>query len=268
MEDLWLEAGVTDDQKKKEMIGKYADQDSEEEWAAFDTYKKGHSWDDFKDELIENYPEAAAAERGTPARLRQICKEAGIVQLGDINALYAFRRAFMSEARKLQEPPEAMGNRELVEMFFKCLGASFKQAVILHLGNKFNNTKMLKSKAPDGSSNATSVVRRPEDMYELKDVLKAVIFVSANSQGMFSLMQETSERDVFLFSQPVTETKVLSDKLSELEGDDTLTITYPVQCTTTNKHPTDRGECGVWLRCHADVTGGDRSVISPRGSAS
>ena len=32
MEDLWKEAGVTDDEAKKQMIGKYADQDSEEEW--------------------------------------------------------------------------------------------------------------------------------------------------------------------------------------------------------------------------------------------
>ena len=222
MEDLWLEAGVTDDQKKKEMIGKYADRDSEEEWAAFDTYKSGHSWDDFKDELIENYPEAAAAERGTPARLRQICREAGIVQLGDVNALYAFRRAFMSEARKLQEPPEVMSNRELVEMFCKCLSDSFKHAINLYLGNNSNNTKMLKSKAPDGSSNVTSMARRPEDMYELKDVLKAVIFVSANSRGVFGLGDETPERDVLLFSQPVTENKVLSDKLSELEGEQAL----------------------------------------------
>ena len=34
LEDLWKEAGITEDSEKKESIGKYADQDSEEEWSA------------------------------------------------------------------------------------------------------------------------------------------------------------------------------------------------------------------------------------------
>ena len=69
MENLWHKASVVDDDQKKKMISRYADTASEEEWAAFKTYKKGTTWEDFKHELIENYPEAAAAERGTPARL-------------------------------------------------------------------------------------------------------------------------------------------------------------------------------------------------------
>ncbi len=87
MEDLWTDCGVTGDQAKKIMIGKYADQDSEEEWRAFETFEGTHSWDEFKEELLENYPEAAAAERGTPARIRQICSEAtkaGKLVLGDM----------------------------------------------------------------------------------------------------------------------------------------------------------------------------------------
>ena len=47
------------------MIGKYADQESEEEWTALEAFEAGHSWEEFKEELIDNYPEAAAAERGT-----------------------------------------------------------------------------------------------------------------------------------------------------------------------------------------------------------
>jgi len=34
MEDLWKEARITEDDDKKSLIGKYADQESEEEWAA------------------------------------------------------------------------------------------------------------------------------------------------------------------------------------------------------------------------------------------
>jgi len=220
MEDLWRDAGVTDDDVKKSMIGKYADQDSEEEWTAFETYGKGHSWNEFKEELIENYPEAAAAERGTPARIRQLCAETSKVRLGDMAALYAFRRAFMAEARKLQKPPAAMANRELVELFIGCLSESLASAVLQFLGNKMPSAMSKEVNAVKDDSMA----RRPEDRYDLDDVCKAAIQVSENSQGMFSLMRQESsslkagDRGVLLFNQPVSEAKALTEKVEELEG--------------------------------------------------
>ena len=220
MEDLWAEAGVTDDQTKKKMIGKYADQDSEEEWIAFDTFEDKYSWKEFKAELIENYPEAAAAERGTPARIRQICSETAKVKLGDITALYHFRRMFIAEAKKLLKPPAVMSNRELVELFIGRLSDQLASAVLQYLGNKSDNTS-----SPNGrvaSSASSTSERRPEDKYDLEDVCKAALFVSENSQGMFSLINKSEERGVLLFSQPVTETTALSEKLSELEGEQAL----------------------------------------------
>jgi hypothetical protein len=134
MEDLWKDAGITNDEIKKSTIGKYADQDSEEEWSAFESYKEKYSWDEFKEELIENYPEAAAAERGTLARIRQLCAETSRIRLGDMPTLYSFRRAFLAESKKLQKPPAVMGNRELVELFIGCLSEALASAVLQHLG--------------------------------------------------------------------------------------------------------------------------------------
>jgi len=225
MEDLWKDANVIDDEVKKNMIGKYADQDSEEEWVAFETFKKGHSWDEFKMELIRNYPEAAAAERGTPARMHQLCAKMGKISLGDMEALYSFRRQFMVEAKKLQKPPAAMSNRELVELFIGCLSEALASAVLQYLGNK-----MIMSRPDEGSASAgkqpdtkEGVARRPEDRYDLEEVCQAAIQVSENSQGMFSLMRrETTlnagKRGVLMFNQPISETKVLSEKVEELEG--------------------------------------------------
>ena len=220
MEDLWKEAGVTSDQSKKTMIGKYADQDSEEEWAAFDTFEEGHSWEAFKEELIENYPEAAAAERGTPARIRQLCSETMKVRLGDMPALYSFRRAFMSEAKKLRKPPAAMANRELVELFFSCLSEPLALAVLQYLGNKApsSQTSSGKSKEVD----ADGKIRRPEDKYDLDDICKAALQVSENSQGMYNLMSRSEERGVFMLTQPVSDTRALNEKLNELEGEQAL----------------------------------------------
>ena len=222
MEDLWKDAGVTSDQAKKNMIGKYADQESEEEWVAFDTFEDGYSWDDFKSELIENYPEAAAAERGTPARIRQICSEMTKVKLGDLPALYSFRRAFMSEAKKLQKAPAVMGNRELVELFIGCLSEPLASAVLQYLGNKPPGAQSASARSKASESSVSVVARRPEDKYDLEDICKAALQVSENSQGMFNLMNKTEERSMMLFTQPVSETKALNEKLSELEGEQAL----------------------------------------------
>ena len=215
MEDLWKGAGVDDDDVKKTSIGKYADQESEEEWAALESYGSGHSWEEFKDELLENYPEAAAAERGTPARIRQICADTREVRLGDLQALYSFRRAFMAEAKKLLKPPAAMANRELVELFISCLSEHLASAVLQYLGNK--------STAKGKDRQEGDVPRRPEDRYDLEEVCKAAIQVSESSQGMFSLLKkESSEnvdsRGVYLFNQPNSDTKALTQKVEELEG--------------------------------------------------
>ena len=239
MEDLWKEAGVASDESKKSMIGKYADQDSEEEWAAFKSFEAGHSWEEFKSELVENYPEAAAAERGTPARIRQLCAETSKVRLGDMPALYAFNRAFMAEARKLRKPPEAMANRELVELYIGCLSESLSSALLQYLGNKTFSTSLDKGKErPDASAVTKKEPRRPEDRYDLEEVSKAAIWVSDNSQGIFALMKQevsakSGDRGVLLFNQPASESNALNDKVEELEGIQALERDRLVSVTKT-----------------------------------
>ena len=215
MEDLWADAGITDDKMKKTMIGKYADVDCEEQWKYLKKYDYG-TWEEFKRELIANYPEAAAAERGTPERIRQLCTETSTIRLGDLASLYRFKRTFMTEARKLQAPPIAMANRELVELFISCLSEALTTAVFQYLGNTIPSTQ---TRTLDGYF----VPRRPEDKYDLEDVADAAIIVSENSQGINKMMKKdsasrSSDREVFLFNQPVSEGKNLSDKVDEIEG--------------------------------------------------
>ena len=242
VEDLWRDAGITDDEVKKTSIGKYADQDSEEEWRALETYEPGHSWEEFKAELIENYPEAAAAERGTPARIRTLCMETRDIKLGDMPTLYIFRRAFMAEAKKLMRPPAAMSNRELVELFIGCLSESMASAVLQYLSHNPSgkvqeqgvNSKKDSEKGKQRSTETSiegntspaemqvesTLVRRPEDRYDLEDICDAAVHVSKTSQGMFNLMgkvrgNSSADRGVFM-NQPVPEMKVLSDKIDVL----------------------------------------------------
>lgn len=129
MEDLYKEAGVTGDEEKKDLLGKYADPESEEEWRALESFPKGHTWEDYKKELIANYPEAAEAERGKSTWIRQICRDTKDIRLGELAALYAFRRQFMTETKKLSKDPPAMANRELVELFMKLVTTIYCSSV-------------------------------------------------------------------------------------------------------------------------------------------
>jgi hypothetical protein len=219
MEDLWKEAEITQDQAKKVSIGKYADQECEEEWKALESFDASCTWEEFKDELLENYPEAAAAERGTPYKLRKICSGTDKIDLGDMVAFYSFRRAFMAEAKKLRKPPAVMSNRELVELFIGCLSEAFAASVLQYLGNQSAASKAAMGKNPGLMISGNPVSRRPEDRYDLEDVCKAALAVTENSQGMFGLTQRTDQRSALLYTQPVSETKALAEKLHELEGE-------------------------------------------------
>ena len=108
-----------------------------------------------------------------------------------------------------------MSNRELVELFISCLSDHLASAVLQFLGS--NSTAKVVS--------STGLPKRPEDKYELDDVCNAALQVSENSQGMFNLMsRDMSEerRGVLYNSQPISETKALSEKLDELEGEQAL----------------------------------------------
>jgi hypothetical protein len=143
--------------------------------------------------------------------------------LGDMVSFYTFRRSFVSEGKKLRVAPAVMANRELVELFIGCLSDTFASAVLQYLGNKAPDSKATISKARDALSDADAVKqRRPEDRYDWEEVCKAALQVSENSQGMYSLINKADHRDVMLFSQPVSETKVLNEKLNELEGEQAL----------------------------------------------
>ena len=242
MEDLWREAGISDDRIKKESIGKYADYDCEEEWAAFDTYVDPHTWEEFKEELFANYPEAAAAERGTPQRIREICDDQREIVLGDMQGLYAFRRKFMAEAKKLLTPPAVMSNRELVELFMGRLASEMAQMVFHRLSSLATSESVKTIKAEkseeevnvnvdkkDGEETVVSKIKvlqkRPEDRHDLACVCEAAVAVSENHQGFFRTLNKTAKREssrgreVMTFSQPQTsETRNLAQKIEELEG--------------------------------------------------
>ena len=169
------------DSEKKESIGKYANQKSKEEWGALKAFNEVYTWDEFKKELLDNYPEASAAERGMPARIWQIVWEADNIKLEDTVKLYSYWRAFLAEANKLMKPPVVMSNRELVELFMGGLSLTMGQAALQFLGGSAK-----KKVAEKGKEAKVKDLRRPEDWYHLDEVCRAAGEISENAQGMLS----------------------------------------------------------------------------------
>jgi len=129
MEDLFEEYGIHNDQDKKKKLGKYADQQTEFEWKAFKEFEDGIDFAEFKKALIDDYPEAQMARKGTLTALKNVCRENSRLLEGDYTQLKTLIRSFRAQQQLLLVPPILVSNRELVDMFLGCLRESFASQV-------------------------------------------------------------------------------------------------------------------------------------------
>ena len=143
VEEIYEGKTATDEVKKKGLC-KYAPSVTEQEWMAFDSYEAGKTYEDFKEEVINSYPEAAMLEKGSLARLEQICRENQRIGPKDLKALLSFKRAFAMEAKKLQKPPIVIENHALVAKFANCLTDAFRENVFARLDMAMNQGNGLK----------------------------------------------------------------------------------------------------------------------------
>ncbi|KIK05340.1 hypothetical protein K443DRAFT_130488 [Laccaria amethystina LaAM-08-1] len=134
MEDHFYYYGIRNDQDKKKKLGKYADQQTEFEWKAFDQYADDHTFADFKKALIDDYPKAQMAGKGTSTTLKK-------------------------SPTKIAD-----GTTSSVDMFLGCLRESFASQVRSSLN--IEQTKDWKQKGKEDAS-----VRRPEDPYDIIDII-------------------------------------------------------------------------------------------------
>lgn len=175
MEDLFRDFSVTDDQAKKRYLGRYADATTEEEWSAMDTFANTSTYAEHKTEILSTYPEAHLANEGTLARLKKICREFKSTSATDIQEVHNLRRRFNAESKKLLgATPAVVSNRELVEMLLGCLEDDFRKTVQGSLSLSVAAMRRV------GGANAPAA-RRPEDPYELSDVMDTMLEVAKSS---------------------------------------------------------------------------------------
>ena len=193
VEEIW--EGKTPDKKlMKKGLCKYVPSVTEQEWMAFDTYDDEFSYEKFKEEIVNSYPEAAMLEKGSLARLEQICRENQRIGPKDLKTLLSFKRAFTTEAKKLQKPPIVIENHALVAKFANCLTDGFRENVFARLdmiANQGNGLKEALTKLGVTMGPATPqgqvpqalpdpIPRRPEDRYQWKEVIEAAETMARN----------------------------------------------------------------------------------------
>jgi len=96
VEEIYEEK-TPDKAAKKKGLCKYVPSVTEQEWMAFDTFDDEFYYEKFKEEVINSYPEAVMLEKGSLARLEQICRENQRIGPKDLKTLLNFKRTFTME---------------------------------------------------------------------------------------------------------------------------------------------------------------------------
>lgn len=119
------------DGDKKYIALRYCVPATQREWKALVTASAEHSWEEFKLEVIENYPEVREAKEGSLKLLEKIVKTHRKARVGpeDSGDFMSFSRKFRAEAEKLLFPTQRISNRELVKYMLACLDESLIEAV-------------------------------------------------------------------------------------------------------------------------------------------
>jgi len=94
---------------------------------------KGYSWDEFKKELLREFPESRDAESGSRERLNQICKNWALIPMGEPQKLKGFHREFDFELAKLQKPHMIISNQEAVLLYLGVLEPRFAEEIVNYL---------------------------------------------------------------------------------------------------------------------------------------
>ena len=180
IEDWFLDEEITDETEMKRKIVKYLDADSEVQWKALSTFTTG-TYGEFKSQVMASYPAAEEVMKGSVTALQRKIKKIGPVPADDRDELLSLVRIMTAEIMKLKKiTPPIHTNRELVDLFLGRLDADFAARVANKLAiHRLVNANLLANQA---------VVRNPEDMYDIEEVMemaKQTSLEQANPFGKF-----------------------------------------------------------------------------------
>lgn len=136
-ETICKNGGITTDQARKEKLLEYLDHmDINEQWQRLPGFDKAKKYDEWKEEILELYPEIEDMTFGSMEKLQEICRQNQYIKQTELGKLRRFSLAFRNEAEKLMDGTAAVVNKHLVELILAVLEPSFAQEVERAVGRK------------------------------------------------------------------------------------------------------------------------------------
>jgi hypothetical protein len=186
LEELFVKHGVENDREKVRFLGAYADARTEKEWEAMDSFAAG-TFADHKKEIIDSYPEASNEARGSMKELRRIRDSYDDITCEDLARFQSYKRAFVTETKKLQAEPTLLSNHEAIDLFMKPLSSGFRKKII---------TKLDLMDSATGNAQAADNTRRPEDKFPLEKVIETATAIARGMQVSYGTSDSgSSSRD-------------------------------------------------------------------------
>lgn len=123
VEDIIEVTKATSNGEKKWIALRYCTTATRREWAALPHHEDEYTWEQFKDQILKNYPESRESKEGSIALLDKLVRRyyTKKVPMDDVGDFMSFIRQFRAEAEKLLYPNLRVSNRELATRLLACL---------------------------------------------------------------------------------------------------------------------------------------------------
>jgi hypothetical protein len=181
-------ANITDDAKKLENVIRFVDTRLEREFKALDSYEnQPPSWEKFKSDLEENYPEAHHDARGAIEGLEKLRHRYHGLDQRSKTTLAQYIREFKTEWKDVQA---ALGDADGVKRFCECLSESFHQEIM----SRIRNRRDIEKRLPVPSTVPATALPTPKtnEWFTLKEVMEVAITLANEQAGMAAFFVQPS----------------------------------------------------------------------------
>jgi hypothetical protein len=168
MDDWYTIESIVVDAEKKRRLVRYTDVDTEQQWKAMPEFING-TYDEFKEAILASYPKAVDVNRGSVEALKKKVRNLGMIDVSEKDVLLSLVRIMTAEVAKLKKlNPPIHTNRELVEIFLKCLTKGFAAKV----AQKLSIHRVSTALAPNANQQGLQQPRNTEDMFDISEVME------------------------------------------------------------------------------------------------
>lgn len=233
VEDVAERVGAKLDEEKKWIAFHYCDSRTKEQWKVLASADPPYTWEQFKEEIRDNYPELKELEKGSLSGLEKFVRKASRkpIKANDIEGLHAYVRQYKALVAKLMQNGMRITNREAIKYFFIGVTEKLKDKVrdLMRVTPRegFASYKKDKAEWDAKASNAGIPFSPPEreddDKYVWTDILEAAVKIVEEESASFYDADlswvEPKKATVLLNSEAEDPERIkrLADKVQKLE---------------------------------------------------